>query len=95
MGTLAAAKNSEISVVDYPIQRLDQKYFRVRLRSALDEVDLGSRSCKAFKHVLFVGAFSDADESRALGRVQLAYAKLLGAGSSCTAVVAHLAETDG
>ena len=52
MGTLAAAERSEISVLDYAIQRLDQKDFRVRLRSALDEVDLDSHSLKALKRVL-------------------------------------------
>ena len=52
MGTLAAAERSEISVLDYAILRLDQKDFRVRLRSALDEVDLDSRSSKALKRVL-------------------------------------------
>ena len=51
MGTLVAAKRSEISVLDYAIQRLDQKDFRVRLRSALDEVDLDSRSSEALKRV--------------------------------------------
>ena len=38
---MAAADRSEFSVLEYAIQRLDQKDFRVRLRSALDEVDLG------------------------------------------------------
>ena len=52
MGTLAAADWSEICVLDYAIQRLDQNDFRVRLRSALDEVDLDSRSSKAFRLVL-------------------------------------------
>ena len=52
MGTLAAAERSEISVLDYAIQRLDQKDFRVRLRSALDEVDLDSHSSKALKRAL-------------------------------------------
>ena len=52
MGTLAAAERSEISVLDYAIQRLDQKDFRFRLRSALDEVDLDSRSLEALKRVL-------------------------------------------
>ena len=52
MGTLAAAKRSEISVLDFAIQRLDQKGFRVRLRSALDEVDLDSRSSEALKRDL-------------------------------------------
>ena len=49
---MAAAERSEISVLDYAIQRLDQKDFRVRLRSALDEVDLDSGSSKALKRVL-------------------------------------------
>ena len=52
MGTLAAAERSEISVLDYAIQRLDQNDFRVRLRSALDEVDLDARTSKALKLVL-------------------------------------------
>ena len=52
MGTLAAAERSEISVLDYVIQRLDQKDFRVRLRSVLDEVDLDSHSLEALKGVL-------------------------------------------
>ena len=52
MGTLAAAERSEISVLDYAIQRLDQKDFRVRLRSALDEVDLDSHTSKALRSVL-------------------------------------------
>ena len=52
MGTLAAAERSEISVLDYAIQRLDQKDFRVRLRSALDEVDLDSHTSKALNRAL-------------------------------------------
>ena len=52
MGTLAVAERSEISVLDYAIQRLDQKDFRNRLRSALAEVDLDSRSSKALRRVL-------------------------------------------
>ena len=52
MGTFAAADRSDISVVDYAIQRLDQNDFRVRLRLALDEVDLDSHSSKALKLVL-------------------------------------------
>ena len=52
MGALAAAERSEISVLDYAIQRLDQEDFRIRLRSALDEVDLDSHSSKALKLVL-------------------------------------------
>ena len=57
MGTLAAADRSEISVLDYAIQRLDQENFRIRLRSALDEVDLDSRSSKALKRVLLRRGF--------------------------------------
>ena len=49
---MAAAERSEISVLDYAIQRLDQKDFRVRLRSALDEVDLDSHTSIALKRVL-------------------------------------------
>ena len=52
MGTLAAAKRSEISVLEYAIQQLDQRDFSVRLRSSLDEVDLGSHSLEALKRVL-------------------------------------------
>ena len=52
MGTLAAAYRSEISVLDYAINRLDQKDFRVPLRSALDEVGLDSHTSKALKLVL-------------------------------------------
>ena len=52
MGALAAADRSEISVLDYAIQRLDQKDFRVRLRSALDEVSLDSHTSKALRLVL-------------------------------------------
>ena len=52
MGTLAAAERSGISVLDYAIQRLDQKDFRVRLRSALDEVDLDAHTSKALKLVI-------------------------------------------
>ena len=52
MGTLAAAERSGISVLDYAIQRLDQKDFRVRLKSALDEVDLNSHTSKALNSVL-------------------------------------------
>ena len=39
MGTLAAANRSEISVLDYAINRLDQKDYRHRLRVALAELD--------------------------------------------------------
>ena len=52
MSTLAAEERSEISVLDYAIQRLDQKDFRVRLRSALNKVDLDSHTSKALKRVL-------------------------------------------
>ena len=49
---MAAADRSEFSVLEYAIQRLDQKDFRVRLRSALDEVDLDAHTSKALKLVL-------------------------------------------
>ena len=52
MSTLAAAKRPEVGVLDYAIQRLDQKDFRVRLSSALDEVDLDLRSSEALNRVL-------------------------------------------
>ena len=52
MGTLAAADRSEISVLDYAIRRLDQKDFRVRLRSALYGVDLDWHTWKALRIVL-------------------------------------------
>ena len=48
---MAAADRSEFSVLEYAIQRLDQKDFRVRLRSALDEVDLDSHTSKALRSV--------------------------------------------
>ena len=64
MGTLASAERSAISVLDYAIQRLDQQDFRVRLRSALDEVDLDARTSKALKLVLRRGGFFDAEEGR-------------------------------
>jgi hypothetical protein len=51
MGTLAAADRSEISVLDYAIRRLDQNDYYVRLRSALDEVNLDSRVSKALRLV--------------------------------------------
>ena len=49
---MAAADRSEFSVLEYAIQRLDQKDFRVRLRSALDEVDLDLHTSKALRSVL-------------------------------------------
>ena len=54
MGTLAAAYRSEISVLDYAINRLDQKDYRHRLRVALAELDLDQATSKklnaALKH---------------------------------------------
>ena len=54
MGTSAAAYRSEISVLDYAINRLDQKDYRHRLRSALAELDLDQATSKklnaALKH---------------------------------------------
>ncbi|WP_413429911.1 hypothetical protein [Synechococcus sp. Cu2B8-bc1011] len=38
MGTLAAAYRSEISVLDYAINRLDQKDYRHRLWATLAEL---------------------------------------------------------
>ena len=64
MGTLTAAERSEISVLDYAIHRLDQRHFRVRLRSALDEVDLDSRSSTSLKRVFIRRGFFDAEEGR-------------------------------
>ena len=54
MGTLAAAYRSEISVLDYAINRLDQQDYRHRLRTALAELDLDQATSKklnaALKH---------------------------------------------
>ena len=52
MGTLAAAYRSEISVLDYAINRLDQKDYRHRLRAALAELDLDQPTSKKLKAVL-------------------------------------------
>ena len=46
MGTLAAAYRSEISVLDYAINRLDQKDYRHRLRAALAELDFDQASAR-------------------------------------------------
>ena len=46
MGALAAAYRSEISVLDYAINRLDQKDYRHRLRAALAELDLDQEKSK-------------------------------------------------
>jgi len=51
MSTLAAAERPEVSVLDCAIQRLDQKDFRVRLSSALDEADLDLCSSEALNRV--------------------------------------------
>ena len=52
MGTLAAAYRSEISVLDYAINRLDQKDYRHRLRVALAELDFDQATSKKLKAVL-------------------------------------------
>ena len=52
MGTLAAAYRSEISVLDYAINRLDQKDYRHRLRAALAELDLDQATSKKLKAAL-------------------------------------------
>ena len=52
MGALAAAYRSEISVLDYAINRLDQKDYRHRLRSALAELDFDQATSKKLKAVL-------------------------------------------
>ena len=52
MGTLAAAYRSEISVLDYAINRLDQKDYRHRLLSALAELDFDQATSKKLKAVL-------------------------------------------
>ncbi len=52
MGTLAAAYRSEISVLDYAINRLDQKDYRHRLRAALAELDFDQPTSKKLKAAL-------------------------------------------
>ena len=52
MGTLAAAYRSEISVLDYAINRLDQKDYRHRLRVALAELDFDQATSKKLKAAL-------------------------------------------
>ena len=52
MGTLAAAEGSEINVLDYAINRLDQKDYRHRLRAALAELDLDQATSKKLKAAL-------------------------------------------
>ena len=52
MGTLAAAYRSEISVLDYAINRLDQKDYRHRLLAALAELNLGQATIKKLKAAL-------------------------------------------
>ena len=46
MGTLVAAYRSEISVLDYAINRLDQKECRHRLRAALAELGFDQASAR-------------------------------------------------
>ena len=52
MGTLAAAEGSEINVLDYAINRLDQKDYRHRLRAALAELDLDQATSKKLNAAL-------------------------------------------
>ena len=52
MGTLSAADPSEISVLDYAINRLDQNDYRHRLRAALAELDLDQSTSKKLKAAL-------------------------------------------
>ena len=52
MGTLAAAYRSEISVLDYAINRLDQRDYRHRLRAALSELDLDQATSKKLNAAL-------------------------------------------
>ena len=52
MGALAAAYRSEISVLDYAINRLDQKDYRHRLRAALAELDLDQATIKKLNAAL-------------------------------------------
>ena len=52
MGTLAAAYRSEISVLDYAINRLDQKDYRHRLLAALAELDFDQATSKKLKAAL-------------------------------------------
>ena len=52
MGTLSAAYRSEISVLDYAINRLDQKDYRHRRRAALAELDLDQPTSKKLKAAL-------------------------------------------
>ena len=51
MGTPCPA-SSEISVLEYAINRLDQKDFRFRLRLALAELELDQDSLKMLKATL-------------------------------------------
>ena len=65
MGTLTAAERSEINVLDYAIHRLDQEDFRIRLRSALDEVWTWIYTPRKLSSVFsFVGGSFDAEEGR-------------------------------
>ena len=52
IGTLAAAYRSEISVLDYAINRLDQRDYRHRLRAALAELDLDQATSKKLNAAL-------------------------------------------
>ena len=52
MGALAAAYRSEISILDYAINRLDQRDYRHRLRAALAELDLDQATSKKLNAAL-------------------------------------------
>ena len=52
MGTLTAAYRSEISILDYAINRLDQRDYRHRLRAALAELDLDQATSKKLNAAL-------------------------------------------
>ena len=51
MGTPCLA-SSEISILEYAINKLDQRDFRFRLRSALAELELDQDSLKMLKATL-------------------------------------------
>ena len=52
MGTLAAAYRSEISVLNYAVNMLDQNDYRYRLRAALAEPDFDPARSKKLKAAL-------------------------------------------
>ena len=52
MRTVASASRSGLSVLEYAVNRLDQKDYRHRLRSALAELDFDQATSKKLKAVL-------------------------------------------